>query len=76
MTIIPVNLKRKLEYKDNHLAQLINTEKIYNYLEFLCRKAHPSYKFYDDYNRYEKRCMEEDPVGSKFSLMQKKKLRT
>ena len=64
ITILPVNLKRKLEYKNTHLAQLINTKKIYKYLNYLCTMGHPSYKFYDDYNKYEQRCLREDPIGS------------
>ena len=27
--------------------------------------CHPSYKFYDDWNTYEKRCFAEDPMGAK-----------
>ena len=27
--------------------------------------GHPGYKFYDDYNTYEKRCLHEDPTGAK-----------
>ena len=51
VTIIPVNLKRKVEYKNTHLAQMINTNKIFKYLEYLCEIGHPSYKFYDDFNK-------------------------
>ena len=63
--IVPVNLKRKLEYKTTHLAQLIDTNKIYRYLKYLRDMGHPGYKFYDDYNTFEKRCLQEDPTGSK-----------
>ena len=63
--IIPVNLKRKLEYKTTHLAQLIDTNKVFKYLQYLCKMGHPSYKFYDDWNTYEKRCLAEDPMGAK-----------
>ena len=55
--IVPVNLKRKLEYKTTHLTQLIDTNKIFKYLKYLCDKGHPSYKFYGDWNTYEKRCL-------------------
>ena len=27
--------------------------------------GHPSYKFYDDWSSYEKRCLAEDPTGAK-----------
>ena len=63
--IIPVNLKRKLEYKTSHLSQLIDTNKIFKYLRYLNKVGHPSYKFYDDLNTYEKRCFNEDPIGAK-----------
>ena len=51
--IIPVNLKRKLQYKTTHLKQMIDTNKIYKYLQFICKLGHPSYKFYDDWNKYQ-----------------------
>ena len=63
--IIPVNLKRKLEYKTNHLTQMIDVHKIYRYLDFLKASGHPSYKFYDDLNSYEERCRQADPSGAK-----------
>ena len=65
ISIVPVNLKRKLEYKTTHLSQLIDTNKIFKYLNFLKKMGHPSYKFYDDRNTYEKRCYLEDPTGAK-----------
>ena len=59
--ILTVGLKRKLEYKTTHLQQLINVEKIYNYLHFLKYVAkNKYYKFYDDYNVFLGRCNEED----------------
>ena len=63
--IIPVKLKRKLEYKSTHLVQMIDTNKIYKYLDYLCKMGHPSYKFYDDWNTYKKRCVNDDPMGAK-----------
>ena len=63
--IIPVKLKRKLEYKTTHLVQMIDTTKIFKYLEYLRQMGHPSYKFYDDFNVYKQRCLEEDPTGCK-----------
>ena len=44
---------------------MIDTNKIFKYLDFLSKSGHPSYKFYDDWNTYEKRCLGEDPVGAK-----------
>ena len=61
--ILPVKLKRKLEYKTTHLIQLIDTDRIFKYLEYLCKMGHPSYKFYDDWNVYKQRCKVEDPSG-------------
>ena len=63
--IVPVSLKRKLEYKTSHLVQLIDTNKIFKYLDYLSKMGHPSYKFYDDWNTYRIRCTEEDPGGAK-----------
>ena len=46
----------------------MNTDKIYKYLDFLSKRGHPGYKFYDDYNTYERRCLVEDPIGSKIFI--------
>ena len=62
--IIPVNLKRKLEYKTTHLTQMIDTNKIFRYLDYLRKMGHPGYKFFDDRNTYEKRCLTEDAKGA------------
>ena len=67
--IVPVNLKRKLEYKTTHLTQLIDTNKIFKYLEYLRMMGHPGYKFYDDLNTYEKRCFAEDAKGAVLVLI-------
>ena len=58
--IVPVNLKRKLEYKTTHLTQLVDINKIFKYLDFLRQMGHPGYKFYDDMNIYKNRCYAED----------------
>ena len=52
--IVPVNLKRKLEYKTTHLTQLVDINKIFKYLDYLRKMGHPGYKFYDDLNIYKK----------------------
>ena len=44
---------------------MIDTNKIFKYLDYLCKMGHPSYKFYDDWNTYKKRCVINDPIGSK-----------
>ena len=43
---------------------MIDTKKIFKYLDYLQKKGHPGYKFYDDFNTYEKRCVAEDPKGA------------
>jgi hypothetical protein len=62
--IIEVSLKRKLEFKTTHIVQLINTKKIYKYLDYLKRVAkNKYYQFYDDLNMFMERCEETDPEG-------------
>ena len=41
--IISVDLKRKLEYKNSHLKQLIDVKKIYDYLKYLKDTAKNKY---------------------------------
>ena len=53
--LIEVELKRKLEYKNSHIKQLINPEKCYNMLKLLKRSGNPYYQFYDDLNVYTER---------------------
>ena len=60
---ISANLKRKMEYKNTHLQQLINPTNIYKFLDFLKQSGHPGYKFFNSRNAYEQRCEEEDPLG-------------
>ena len=55
--LLEVKLKRKLEYKNTHQQAYIDPQKIYRALEFLKKSGHPDYKFYDDYNVYERRCL-------------------
>ena len=58
--IVTVGLKRKLEYKNTHLQQLIDVKKIYEYLHYLKYDVkNKYYKFYDDYNVYLGRCNDE-----------------
>ena len=64
--IISVKLKRKLEYKNTHTEQLIDTEKIYKYLDYLKNVAkNKNYQFYDDLNIFMQRCQDKDPEGLK-----------
>ena len=62
--IITVKLKRKLEYKNTHTEQLIDTKKIYAYLNHLKNVAkNKRYQFFDDFKIYMQRCQEKDPEG-------------
>ena len=66
--IVVVGLKRKLEYKNSHLEQLIDIEKIFAFLHHLKNVVkNKKYQFYDDFNIYSERCQKEDPEG--FILM-------
>ena len=61
--LIEVDLKRKVEYKNSHIKQLINPEKCFKMLELLKRSRNPHYQFYDDYNTYTERCKQTDFKG-------------
>ena len=62
--VIPVGLKRKLEYKTTHIHQLIDIPKIYEYLHYLKDIAkNKYYKFFDDFDYFMKRCQDQDPEG-------------
>ena len=63
--LIEVDLKRKVEYKNSHIKQLINPEKCYKMLELLKKRKNPYYQFYDDYNTYTERCKKFDFKGFK-----------
>ena len=66
--LVAVSLKRKKEYKSSHKAQLIDPKKIFAVLEKLKENKNPYFQFYDDYNVFEKRCLENDPKGYEFSF--------
>ena len=61
--LIEVDLKRKVEYKNSHIKQLINPEKCYKMLNLLKKWKNPYYQFYDDYNTYTERCKKVDFKG-------------
>ena len=60
---ITVNLKRKMEYKNSHIQQIVSPANIYNFLDFLKQSGHPGYQFYNSKSDYESRCEIEDPLG-------------
>ena len=61
--LIEVDLKRKVEYSNSHMRQLINPEKCFKMLELLKKSGNIHYQFYDDYNIYTERCRKEDIKG-------------
>ena len=61
--LIEVDLKRKVEYKNSHIQQLIDPKKCFKMLELLKKKGNIHYQFYDDYNIYTERCRDEDSRG-------------
>jgi hypothetical protein len=64
--IIPVRLKRKMEYKNNHIEQYISTKKVFEALQTLKRLGNKYYQFVPDIESYKKRCQETDPDGFNF----------
>ena len=61
--LLEVKLKRKLQYDNCHKKQYVDKDKLFQALEFLRRKKHPGYEFYDSMDAYEDRCLEQDPEG-------------
>ena len=63
--LVPVNLKRKLEYRNTHKKEYIDPEKVLKVTKFLKDSGHPYYQFCDDYNleTYAERCKEQDKMG-------------
>ena len=64
---VTANLKRKMEYKNTHIQQLINPANIYIFLKFLKQSGHPGYQFFSSKSAFEERCEKDDPFG--FNLM-------
>jgi hypothetical protein len=61
--LIPVQLKRKNEYKGYHRKELIDPHKILRFLDFLKKSGHPDYQFYSDLDEYKKRCEDQHTNG-------------
>ena len=64
--LIEVDLKRKVEYKNSHLKQLINPDKCFRMLEILKKRGNPHYQFYDDYNTFKERCKKSESTCYSF----------
>ena len=67
--LIEVDLKRKVEYKNSHIKQLIDPTKCYKMLELLKKKRNPYYQFYDDFNTYSERCKKSDFKGYTYTFI-------
>ena len=63
--LFPVELKRKMEYKNNHKQAFIDPEKTLRVVQMLKTFGHPDYQFYEDLNidSYKNRCKEQDENG-------------
>ena len=61
--LIPVKLKRKMEYERSHRTEFVNHHKIFRALAYLKKSGNPYYQFYDDLITYEERCKEQDIDG-------------
>ena len=61
--LIPVKLKRKLEYEGCHKKEFVDPHKILRTLNYLKRSGHPDYQFFDNLEEYEKRCKDQDENG-------------
>ena len=64
--LIPVQLKRKMEYNANHKREYIDPDKIIRALEYFKKCGNPYYKIFDDFESYQNRCNEEDKQGHDF----------
>ena len=63
--ILPVHLKRKLEYNSSHKSEYVDPAKMLRALKHLKDSGHPYYQFCDDFNldSYKQRCLEDDKDG-------------
>ena len=59
--LIEVTLKRKLEYKNDHIrGQLVDPKKLYKMLDHLKESGNPYYQFYRDMNTFTEKLEEEE----------------
>ena len=64
--IIPINLKRKLSYKQSHKTQYVSVDKILRALETLKNLGNRYYQFVPDFCQFKKKCKETDTDGFNF----------
>ena len=65
--IIPVNLKRRLMYKQTHKTQYVSVPKVLKALETLKKLGNKYYQFVPDFDDFKKKCKDTDTEG--FSLL-------
>ena len=61
--LVGISFKRKLEYKNAHISQLVNPCKIKRMLALLTASGNPYYQFDIDVENFQERCKKEDPEG-------------
>ena len=61
--IVPVNLKRKIDYKNCHKVQYISVPNILKALETLRESENPYYQFAPDIKQFQRRCKAMDTEG-------------
>ena len=60
--IVPIKLKRKMEYKNSHFEQFISINKIFEALKTLKRLGNPHYQFIpDNFETFKEKCLNSDP---------------
>ena len=64
--IIPINFKRKLNYKNSHMTQYISVPKILKALNTLKELGNPYYQFIPYTENFEDECRENDLEGFQF----------
>ena len=64
--IVPINFKRKKEYKNNHIVQFVSVPKIMNALKTLKEMGNRYYQFVPISTHFEDECKENDLEGFNF----------
>ena len=64
--IIPINMKRKLGYKNSHMIQYISVPKVIKALKTLKEMGNPFYQFIPFSDNFEDECREKDLEGFQF----------
>ena len=64
--IIPVNLKRKIGYKNSHVTQFVSVPKLIKALETLKSLGNKYYQFVPDLSDFKEKCKETDVEGFHF----------